>query len=220
MMENKRINNLDKKITRFSIRKYQGFGAASVAIIGFMMMSNFNDAKADSIDQNDKTINQKVNDITSPQFNIENEKSLNDELTNHQDVGNKISNNDTNSQNAINTSQLEKLFNQYKSIDLSNKTNDSVELFRTDLQEAESILNHPQSQQQVDDYYHKFLNSASKLHNKESLLPKRQSNVVQSQHLTINNNVSNHSHIRYKRDTSSFRSAPENNVSNDPLSTN
>lgn len=29
-MENKRINNLDKKITRFSIRKYQGFGAASV----------------------------------------------------------------------------------------------------------------------------------------------------------------------------------------------
>lgn len=220
MMENKRINNLDKKITRFSIRKYQGFGAASVAIIGFMMTSNFNDAKADSIDQNDKTINQKVNDITSPQFNIENEKSLNDELTNHQDVGNKISNNDTNSQNAINTSQLEKLFNQYKSIDLSNKTNDSVELFRTDLQEAESILNHPQSQQQVDDYYHKFLNSASKLHNKESLLPKRQSNVVQSQHLTINNNVSNHSHIRYKRDTSSFRSAPENNVSNDPLSTN
>ncbi len=73
-MENKRINNLDKKITRFSIRKYQGFGAVSVAIIGFMMMSNFNDAKADSIDQNDKTINQKVNDITSPQFNIENEK--------------------------------------------------------------------------------------------------------------------------------------------------
>lgn len=220
MMENKRINNLDKKITRFSIRKYQGFGAASVAIIGFMMMSNFNDAKADSIDQNDKTINQKVNDSTSPQFNIENEKSLNDDLNNHQDVGNKISNNDTNSQNAINTSQLEKLFNQYKSIDLSNKTNDSVELFRTDLQEAESILNHPQSQQQVDDYYHKFLNSAGKLHNKESLLPKRQSNVVQSQHLTTNNNVSNYSHIRHKRDISSFRSAPENNVSNDPLSTN
>lgn len=51
MMENKRINNLDKKITRFSIRKYQGFGAASVAIIGFIMMSNINYAKADSIEQ-------------------------------------------------------------------------------------------------------------------------------------------------------------------------
>ena len=60
MMENKRINNLDKKITRFSIRKYQGFGAASVAIIGFIMMSNINYAKADSIEQNNTTINQKL----------------------------------------------------------------------------------------------------------------------------------------------------------------
>ncbi|MBF2240394.1 YSIRK-type signal peptide-containing protein [Staphylococcus capitis] len=71
-MENKRINNLDKKITRFSIRKYQGFGAASVAIIGFIMMSNINYAKADSIEQNNTTINQKVSDSTSHQINIEN----------------------------------------------------------------------------------------------------------------------------------------------------
>ena len=40
MKENKRIHNLDKKITRFSIRKYQGYGAASVAIIGFILMSH------------------------------------------------------------------------------------------------------------------------------------------------------------------------------------
>ena len=58
-MENKRINNLDKNHT-FSIRKYQGFGAASVAIIGFIMMSNINYAKADSIEQNNTTINQKL----------------------------------------------------------------------------------------------------------------------------------------------------------------
>ncbi|MCT2014991.1 YSIRK signal domain/LPXTG anchor domain surface protein [Staphylococcus capitis] len=219
-MENKRINNLDKKITRFSIRKYQGFGAASVAIIGFIMMSNINYAKADSIEQNNTTINQKVSDSTSHQINIENGKSLNDNLTNNQDIENKLSTTKTNTQHVINTSQLEKILNQYKSLDLSNKTEDSVELFRADLQEAESILNNPQSQQQVDDYYHKFLNSAGKLHNKESLLPNRQSNGVQSQHLTKNNNISNYSNIRHKRDTSSFRSAPENNVSNDPLKAN
>ncbi|WP_411853322.1 SasC/FmtB family protein [Staphylococcus capitis] len=220
MMENKRINNLDKKITRFSIRKYQGFGAASVAIIGFIMMSNINYAKADSIEQNNTTINQKVSDSTSHQINIENGKSLNDNLTNNQDIENKLSTTKTNTQHVINTSQLEKILNQYKSLDLSNKTEDSVELFRADLQEAESILNNPQSQQQVDDYYHKFLNSAGKLHNKESLLPNRQSNGVQSQHVTKNNNISNYSYIRHKRDTSSFRSAPENNVSNDPLKAN
>ncbi|MEK5170559.1 SasC/FmtB family protein [Staphylococcus sp. FSL K6-0223] len=219
-MENKRINNLDKKITRFSIRKYQGFGAASVAIIGIFMMSNINFAKADSIEENNTTINQKVSDSTSHQINIENGKSLNDNLTNNQDIENKLSTTKTNTQHVINTSQLEKILNQYKSLDLSNKTEDSVELFRADLQEAESILNNPQSQQQVDDYYHKFLNSAGKLHNKESLLPNRQSNGVQSQHLTKNNNISNYSYIRHKRDTSSFRSAPENNVSNDPLKAN
>ena len=220
MMENKRINNLDKKITRFSIRKYQGFGAASVAIIGFIMMSNINYAKADSIEQNNTTINQKVSDSTSHQINIENGKSLNDNLTNNQDIENKLSTTKTNTQHVINTSQLEKILNQYKSLDLSNKTDESIKLFRTDLQEAESILNNPQSQQQVDDYYHKFLNSAGKLHNKESLLPNRQSNGVQSQHLTTNNNFSNYSYIRHKRDSSSFRSAPENNVSNDPLKAN
>ncbi|MHB7942106.1 SasC/FmtB family protein [Staphylococcus capitis] len=219
-MENRRINNLDKKITRFSIRKYQGFGAASVAIIGIFMMSNINFAKADSIEENNTTINQKVNDSTSHQINIENQKSVNDKLTNNQDIENKLSSTETNTQHVINTSQLEKILNQYKSLDLSNKTEDSVELFRADLQEAESILNNPQSQQQVDDYYHKFLNSAGKLHNKESLLPKRQSNGVQSNHSATNNSVSNHSHIRHKRDTSSFRSAPENNVSNDPLKAN
>ncbi|MFI8613213.1 SasC/FmtB family protein [Staphylococcus capitis] len=219
-MENKRINNLDKKITRFSIRKYQGFGAASVAILGFIMMSNINYAKADSIEQNNTTINQKVSDSTSHQINIENGKSLNDNLTNNQDIENKLSTTKTNTQHVINTSQLEKILNQYKSLDLSNKTENSVELFRADLQEAESILNNPQSQQQVDDYYHKFLNSAGKLHNKESLLPNRQSNGVQSQHLTKNKNISNYSYIRHKRDTSSFRSAPENNVSNDPLKAN
>uniref|UniRef100_UPI003F5325A9 SasC/FmtB family protein n=1 Tax=Staphylococcus capitis TaxID=29388 RepID=UPI003F5325A9 len=220
MMENKRINNLDKKITRFSIRKYQGFGAASVAIIGFIMMSNINYAKADSIEQNNTTINQKVSDSTSHQINIENGKSLNDNLTNNQDIENKLSTTKTNTQHVINTSQLEKILNQYKSLDLSNKTDESIKLFRTDLQEAESILNNPQSQQQVDDYYHKFLNSAGKLHYKESLLPNCQSNGVQSQHLTTNNNFSNYSYIRHKRDSSSFRSAPENNVSNDPLKAN
>ncbi|MBW4836370.1 MAG: YSIRK signal domain/LPXTG anchor domain surface protein [Staphylococcaceae bacterium] len=219
-MENKRINNLDKKITRFSIRKYQGFGAASVAIIGFIMMSNINYAKADSIEQNNTTINQKVSDSTSHQINIENGKSLNDNLTNNQDIENKLSTTKTNTQHVINTSQLEKILNQYKSLDLSNKTDESIKLFRTDLQEAESILNNPQSQQQVDDYYHKFLNSAGKLHYKESLLPNCQSNGVQSQHLTTNNNFSNYSYIRHKRDSSSFRSAPENNVSNDPLKAN
>ena len=48
MKENKRINNLDKNNTRFSIRKYQGYGATSVAIIGFIIISCFNEAKADS----------------------------------------------------------------------------------------------------------------------------------------------------------------------------
>lgn len=119
-------------------------------------MSNINYAKADSIEQNNTTINQKVSDSTSHQINIENGKSLNDNLTNNQDIENKLSTTKTNTQHVINTSQLEKILNQYKSLDLSNKTEDSVELFRADLQEAESILNNPQSQQQVDDYYHKF----------------------------------------------------------------
>ena len=40
------------------------------------MMSNINYAKADSIEQNNTTINQKVSDSTSHQINIENGKSF------------------------------------------------------------------------------------------------------------------------------------------------
>lgn len=61
------------------------------------------------------------------------------------------------------------MIKQYKAINLNDKTEESIKLFQSDLVQAESLINNPQSQQHVDAFYHKFLNSAGKLRKKETV---------------------------------------------------
>ena len=165
MKENKRINNLDKNNTRFSIRKYQGYGATSVAIIGFIIISCFNEAKADSDKYEIRSHQQSMTNhlTTLPSDNQEN--TSNKEINNQNHDISQLSLN-----KSIQMDELKKLIKQYKAIDLNDKTEESIKLFQADLVQAESLMNNPQNQQNVDAFYHKFLNSAGKLRKRNCIL--------------------------------------------------
>ncbi|MCG2127374.1 LPXTG cell wall anchor domain-containing protein [Staphylococcus epidermidis] len=215
MKENKRINNLDKNNTRFSIRKYQGYGATSVAIIGFIIISCFNEAKADSDKYEIRSHQQSMTNhlTTLPSDNHEN--TSNNEIVNRNHDISQLSLN-----KSIQMDELKKLIKQYKAINLNDKTEESIKLFQADLVQAESLMNNPQSQQHVDAFYHKFLNSAGKLRKKEIVSSKHERSESNTNHLGDEVRSQTYSHIRHKRNTVSFRSADQSNLSNDPLKAN
>ncbi|MFW3534352.1 SasC/FmtB family protein [Staphylococcus caprae] len=167
MKKNNRIYNLDNTITRFSIRKYQGFGAASVAVAAFFMMTNTHFAKADVSDsketndqiQTQSNLNQ-TNDLTKESTPITKVNNVNNEQKNPEPVT---------TQNSVDKSKLNQLVAQYKAIDLSPKTEESIKAFEADVNEAERVLNSNLTQQEVNRFYYKFLNSAGKLRNKTTM---------------------------------------------------
>ncbi|MGX0911792.1 SasC/FmtB family protein [Staphylococcus caprae] len=167
MKKNNRIYNLDNTITRFSIRKYQGFGAASVAVAAFFMMANTHFAKADVSDsketnvqiQTQSNLNQ-TNDLTKESTPITKVNNVNNEQKNPEPVT---------TQNSVDKSKLNQLVAQYKAIDLSPKTEESIKAFEADVNEAERVLNSNLTQQEVNRFYYKFLNSAGKLRNKTTM---------------------------------------------------
>ncbi|MBU5272848.1 SasC/FmtB family protein [Staphylococcus caprae] len=167
MKKNNRIYNLDNTITRFSIRKYQGFGAASVAVAAFFMMANTQFAKADVSDsketnvqiQTQPNLNQ-TNDLTKESTPITKVNNVNNEQKNPEPVT---------TQNSVDKSKLNQLVAQYKAIDLSPKTEESIKAFEADVNEAERVLNSNMTQQEVNRFYYKFLNSAGKLRNKTTM---------------------------------------------------
>ncbi|MCG2501394.1 LPXTG cell wall anchor domain-containing protein [Staphylococcus epidermidis] len=215
MKENKRINNLDKNNTRFSIRKYQGYGATSVAIIGFIIISCFNEAKADSDKYEIKSHQQSMTNhlTTLPSDNQEN--TSNKEINNQNHDISQLSLN-----KSIQMDELKKLIKQYKAIDLNDKTEESIKLFQADLVQAESLMNNPQNQQNVDAFYHKFLNSAGKLRKKETVSYKHERSESSTYRSGDEVRSQTYSHIRHKRNAVSFRSADQSNLSNDPLKAN
>ena len=215
MKENKRINNLDKNNTRFSIRKYQGYGATSVAIIGFIIISCFNEAKADSDKYEIRSHQQSMTNhlTTLPSDNQEN--TSNKEINNRNHDISQLSLN-----KSIQMDELKKLIKQYKAIDLNDKTEESIKLFQDDLVQAESLMNNPQSQQHVVAFYHKFLNSAGKLRKKETVSYKHERSESSTYRSGDKVRSQNYSHIRHKRNAVSFRNADQSNLSNDPLKAN
>ena len=215
MKENKRINNLDKNNTRFSIRKYQGYGATSVAIIGFIIISYFNEAKADSDKYEIRSHQQSMTNhlTTLPSDNQEN--TSNKEINNQNHDISQLSLN-----KSIQMDELKKLIKQYKAIDLNDKTEESIKLFQADLVQAESLMNNPQNQQNVDAFYHKFLNSAGKLRKKETVSYKHERSESSTYRSGDEVRSQTYSHIRHKRNAVSFRSADQSNLSNDPLKVN
>ncbi|MGC7824851.1 SasC/FmtB family protein [Staphylococcus epidermidis] len=215
MKENKRINNLDKNNTRFSIRKYQGYGATSVAIIGFIIISCFNEAKADSDKYEIRSHQQSMTNhlTTLPSDNQEN--TSNKEINNQNHDISQLSLN-----KSIQMDELKKLIKQYKTIDLNDKTEESIKLFQADLVQAESLMNNPQNQQNVDAFYHKFLNSAGKLRKKETVSYKHERSESSTYRSGDEVRSQTYSHIRHKRNAVSFRSADQSNLSNDPLKAN
>ena len=215
MKENKRINNLDKNNTRFSIRKYQGYGATSVAIIGFIIISCFNEAKADSDKYEIRSHQQSMTNhlTTLPSDNQEN--TSNKEINNQNHDISQLSLN-----KSIQMDELKKLIKQYKAIDLNDKTEESIKLFQADLVQAESLMNNTQNQQNVDAFYHKFLNSAGKLRKKETVSYKHERSESSTYRSGDEVRSQTYSHIRHKRNAVSFRSADQSNLSNDPLKVN
>ncbi|RIL58737.1 LPXTG cell wall anchor domain-containing protein [Staphylococcus epidermidis] len=215
MKENNRINNLDKNNTRFSIRKYQGYGATSVAIIGFIIISCFNEAKADSDKYEIRSHQQSMTNhlTTLPSDNQEN--TSNKEINNQNHDISQLSLN-----KSIQMDELKKLIKQYKAIDLNDKTEESIKLFQADLVQAESLMNNPQNQQNVDAFYHKFLNSAGKLRKKETVSYKHERSESSTYRSGDEVRSQTYSHIRHKRNAVSFRSADQSNLSNDPLKAN
>ncbi|MBM6210749.1 LPXTG cell wall anchor domain-containing protein [Staphylococcus epidermidis] len=215
MKENKRINNLDKNNTRFSIRKYQGYGATSVAIIGFIIISCFNEAKADSDKYEIRSHQQSMTNhlTTLPSDNQKN--TSNNEFNNRNQDISQLSLN-----KSIQMDELKKLIKQYKAINLNDKTEESIKLFQADLVQAESLMNNPQSQQHVDEFYHKFLNSAGKLRKKETASIKHERSESNTYRLGDEVRSQTFSHIRHKRNAVSFRSADQSNLSTDPLKAN
>ncbi|WP_100985363.1 SasC/FmtB family protein [Staphylococcus epidermidis] len=215
MKENKRKNNLDKNNTRFSIRKYQGYGATSVAIIGFIIISCFSEAKADSDKHEIKSHQQSMTNhlTTLPSDNQEN--ASNNEFNNRNHDISHLSLN-----KSIQMDELKKLIKQYKAINLNDKTEESIKLFQSDLVQAESLINNPQSQQHVDAFYHKFLNSAGKLRKKETVSIKHERSESNTYRLGDEVRSQTFSHIRHKRNAVSFRNADQSNLSTDPLKAN
>ncbi|MCO6262377.1 SasC/FmtB family protein [Staphylococcus epidermidis] len=215
MKENKRKNNLDKNNTRFSIRKYQGYGATSVAIIGFIIISCFSEAKADSDKHEIKSHQQSMTNhlTTLPSDNQEN--TSNNEFNNRNHDISHLSLN-----KSIQMDELKKLIKQYKAINLNDKTEESIKLFQSDLVQAESLINNPQSQQHVDAFYHKFLNSAGKLRKKETVSIKHERSESNTYRLGDEVRSQTFSHIRHKRNAVSFRNADQSNSSTDPLKAN
>ncbi|MDU2545613.1 MAG: hypothetical protein E7D13_05720, partial [Finegoldia magna] len=77
-----------------------------------------------------------------------------------------------------------------------------------------------QSQQHVDAFHHKFLNSAGKLRKKETVSIKHERSESNTYRLGDEVRSQTFSHIRHKRNAVSFRNADQSNLSTDPLKAN
>ncbi|MGE8024757.1 SasC/FmtB family protein [Staphylococcus pasteuri] len=239
----------------FSIRKLRGYGATSIAVASiYLSFGHMNSASA--AEETNQT-----NTLTTNNFEAQknsNSASTNSKAsgeTNNQidanqvqkeyDENNQIDSNQTNQfrSNNIkseessvgNNEKLKKLINQYKNIDLSNKTNDSVQQFKTKLVNADQFIENQATQKEIDDYYQEFINSASllKRENNVDLKETKKNRLINNDDQLVTNGIpanntepnknNRHSAIKNQNRGTSFRSANQpinNDKSNDPLNKN
>ncbi len=239
----------------FSIRKLRGYGATSIAV-AFIYLSFGHMNSASAAEETNQT-----NTLTTNNFEAQknsNSASTNSKAsgeTNNQidanqvqkeyDENNQIDSNQTNQfrSNNIkseessvgNNEKLKKLINQYKNIDLSNKTNDSVQQFKTKLVNADQFIENQATQKEIDDYYQEFINSASllKRENNVDLKETKKNRLINNDDQLVTNGIpanntepnknNRHSAIKNQNRGTSFRSANQpinNDKSNDPLNKN
>ncbi|WP_145541517.1 SasC/FmtB family protein [Staphylococcus warneri] len=233
MKHPRKDNQENKKINYFSIRKLKGYGVTSITIASlYLLFGHSNIANAAEINQ--------PNEI---EFNYTNIKVVEDkqdekQLNQNSEIINEIPNNTNNEATPImddkqvtseqsisgNNEQLKQLIQQYKKINLDDKTDESIKEFNHDISNAEQFLQKQSTQAEIDGYYRNFINSASKLKRKKN---NNQVHTIKKQSAnkgvpaTNSEPSSNNQHsqvVRQPRGTS-FRAVPNQN-SNDPLKYN
>lgn len=176
MKHPRKDNQENKKINYFSIRKLKGYGVTSITIASlYLLFGHSNIANAAEINQ--------PNEI---EFNYTNSKVVKDkqdekQLNQNSEIINEIPNNTNNEATPImddkqvtseqsisgNNEQLKQLIQQYKKINLDDKTDESIKEFNHDISNAEQFLQKQSTQAEIDGYYRNFINSASKLKRKK-----------------------------------------------------
>ncbi|WP_145417253.1 SasC/FmtB family protein [Staphylococcus warneri] len=233
MKHPRKDNQENKKINYFSIRKLKGYGVTSITIASlYLLFGHSNIANAAEINQ--------PNEI---EFNYTNSKVVKDkqdekQLNQNSEIINEIPNNTNNEATPImddkqvtseqsisgNNEQLKQLIQQYKKINLDDKTDESIKEFNHDISNAEQFLQKQSTQAEIDGYYRNFINSASKLKrkkNNDQVLTIKKQNANKGVPATNSEPSSNNQHsqvVRQPRGTS-FRAVPNQN-SNDPLKYN
>ncbi|WP_137685940.1 SasC/FmtB family protein [Staphylococcus sp. J] len=233
MKHPRKDNQENKKINYFSIRKLKEYGVTSITIASlYLLFGHSNIANAAEINQ--------PNEI---EFNYTNSKVVKDkqdekQLNQNSEIINEIPNNTNNEATPImddkqvtseqsisgNNEQLKQLIQQYKKINLDDKTDESIKEFNHDISNAEQFLQKQSTQAEIDGYYRNFINSASKLKrkkNNDQVLTIKKQNANKGVPATNSEPSSNNQHsqvVRQPRGTS-FRAVPNQN-SNDPLKYN
>ncbi len=239
----------------FSIRKLRGYGATSIAVASiYLSFGHMNSASA--AEETNQTNPQLTNNFeaqknsNSASTNSKASGETNNQIDANQvqkeyDENNQIDSNQTNQfrSNNIkseessvgNNEKLKKLINQYKNIDLSNKTNDSVQQFKSKLANADQFIENQATQKEIDDYFQEFINSASllKRENNVELNETKKNRLINNDDQLATNGIpanntepnknNRHSAIKNQNRGTSFRSANQpinNDKSNDPLNKN
>ena len=237
MKHPRKDNQENKKINYFSIRKLKGYGVTSITVASlYLIFGHSNMANAAEINQpneieinytNSKVIEDKQDEKQLNQNNEKINETPNGTPNNtNNEAAQKMDHKQVTSNQSIsgNNDQLKQLIQQYKKINLDDKTDESIKEFSNDISNAEKFLQNQSTQSEIDDYYRNFINSASKLkrkkNNNEFQIRKEQNDnkgIPATNTEPSRNNQ--HSHVVRQSNGTSFRAVPNQN-SNDPLKYN
>ena len=242
MKHPRKDNQENKKINYFSIRKLKGYGVTSITVASlYLIFGHTNMANAAEFNQPTEIDNSYTNSTVIEDKQDEKKLNQNTEIlnattnnTNNETTPNNTSNEATpvmdNKQvtseqsNSGNNEQLKQLIQQYKKINLNDKTDESIKEFNYDITNAEKFLQKESTQAEIDGYYRNFINSAAKLkrkkNNNEVQITKEQ-NGNKGIPATNTEPSSNNQHSQVVRQSegASFRAVPNQN-NNDPLKYN
>ncbi|MGX0039118.1 SasC/Mrp/FmtB intercellular aggregation protein [Staphylococcus warneri] len=242
MKHPRKDNQENKKINYFSIRKLKGYGVTSITVASlYLIFGHTNMANAAEFNQPTEIDNSYTNSTVIEDKQDEKKLNQNTEIlkattnnTNNETTPNNTNNEATpvmdNKQvtseqsNSGNNEQLKQLIQQYKKINLNDKTDESIKEFNYDITNAEKFLQKESTQAEIDGYYRNFINSAAKLkrkkNNNEVQITKEQ-NGNKGIPATNTEPSSNNQHSQVVRQSegASFRAVPNQN-NNDPLKYN
>lgn len=202
-MTHLRNGNMElKNSTFYSIRKFRGIGAVSIIIASFYLLNgNYNIAYAE---QNN------INITSNTQDNSSNSNST-EQNNNHQAT-------------QLNKTPLINLINQYKKIDLSNKTPESVKTFKEEISKAEQFVSIALNQKDINLYFQKFINIAGRLQtispntNQTSVTIQNKNDKPKASQTKQTGNITS-SDIRF-REAASDVNTNTSIINNDPLKAN